>query len=213
MTFRNRQDAGIKLAQKLEGTHKHLRHLVVCALPRGGVVLGVEVARLLDAPLGLAITRKIGHPQNPEYAICAVGQYGEPICNKTEQSQVDSAWLERRIAFERQEIKRRREKYSGNRKIPSLKHKTVILVDDGIATGLTMRAAINDMRALKAKHIFVAVPVVPPDTYQLLKNSVDDVIALSVPTFFRGAIGSYYDEFDQVADAEVIQMLADATAF
>lgn len=212
MTFRNRQDAGIKLAQKLAGTHKHLKGLVVCALPRGGVVLGAEVAKLLDAPLGLAITRKIGHPQNPEYAICAVGQYGEPICNKAEQSHVDPIWLERRIAFERQEIERRRKNYSGNRKIPSLKHKTVILVDDGIATGLTMRAAINDMRALKAKHIIVAVPVMPSDIYQALKNSVDDVVALSVPTFFRGAIGFYYDEFDQVSDAEVVRILADATS-
>jgi putative phosphoribosyl transferase len=206
MRFHDRIDAGKQLAklvaEKYEGTD-----CVVYPLPRGGVPLGIEVARKLNMPLDLVIPRKIGHPFNPEYAICAVAETGETVCNERELERTDKAWFKQRVADEREESRRRRELYLAGRSPAEIKDKTAILVDDGIATGLTMRAAVKDMRARKAAHVVVAIPVVPEDTATLLAREVDDVVALSVDPNYMGAVGAYYDNFSQVSDQEVLEMM------
>jgi predicted phosphoribosyltransferase len=207
MRFRDRQDAGRQLAEALKEKYKG-RQGVVYPLPRGGIPLGLEVARALEMPLGLIIPRKIGHPFSPEYAICAVSEGGETVCNEREVSKVDPEWFKSRVEEERQESRRRREQYLPDRDPLSLEGKTAILVDDGIATGLTMRAAIRDARERKAAHVVVAIPVVPQDTAERLKLEVDDMVALSVDAFYLGAVGAYYDSFNQLTDEEVIEMMS-----
>ncbi|GGO76992.1 phosphoribosyltransferase [Marinobacterium nitratireducens] len=207
MRFHDRRDAGIQLATALERYRDHPG--IVFPLPRGGVTLGVEVARALQMPLDLIVPRKIGHPANPEYAICAVAECGELLCNEAERARVDPDWLRQQVEREQHEARRRRAHYMDGREPLNASGATAILVDDGIATGLTMEAAIRDARQRNAATIVVAIPVVPPDTYRRLKTEVDDVVALEVPEVYRGAVGAYYDDFEQVTDAEVIVMLED----
>ncbi|MDH5633970.1 MAG: phosphoribosyltransferase family protein [Gammaproteobacteria bacterium] len=206
MHFRDRTEAGRLLAEALAKKYSQV-DAVVYPLPRGGLPLGIEVARALHVPLDLIIPRKIGHPYSPEYAICAVSEHGDTVCNEREVASVDSHWLEHRVTEERAESRRRREVYSVGRTAPELEGRMAILVDDGIATGLTMRAAILDAWARKAEKVVVAVPVVPADTEALLRQEVDDVVALSVDKFYLGAVGAYYDEFDQLSDEEVVAIL------
>jgi putative phosphoribosyl transferase len=206
MRFRDRVDAGKQLAKAVKQKYENAE-VVVYPLPRGGVPLGIEVARTLSMPLDLVIPRKIGHPYNPEYAICAVAETGETVCNERERERVDEAWFEQRVAEERNESRRRRELYLAGREPIPVEGKTAILVDDGIATGLTMRAAIKDMRARSAARVVVAIPVVPQDTAERLKSEVDDVVALSIDAYYLGAVGAYYDEFGQVSDTEVLEMM------
>jgi len=205
--FRDRRDAGRQLAAALREKYGGSQG-VVYPLPRGGIPLGLEVASELEMPLGLIIPRKIGHPFNSEYAICAVSEGGETVCNELEVSKVDPEWFKRRVNEERQESKRRREKYLPGRGPLPLEGKTAILVDDGIATGLTMRAAIRDARERKAAKVVVAIPVVPKDTAEQLKLEVDDVVALSVDAYYLGAVGAYYDSFPQFTDDEVISLMS-----
>ncbi|MFV1998126.1 MAG: phosphoribosyltransferase [Acidiferrobacterales bacterium] len=212
MRFRDRQDAGRQLAEVLGDKYKG-RQGIVYPLPRGGVPLGLEVARALEMPLSLIIPRKIGHPLNPEYAICAVSEGGETVCNEDELAKVDKQWIEQRVEEERQESRRRREKYLPGRDPLSLACKTVILVDDGIATGLTMRAAVRDARERKAAQIVVAIPVVPHDTAKQLRREVDDVVALSVDANYLGAVGAYYDSFIQLTDDDVIALMSQLDEF
>jgi len=205
MRFVNRKEAGQLLAaalQRYKGSD-----VVVYALPRGGVVLGAEVAKALHAPLDLVVARKIGHPMNPEYAVCAVSESGYLECNPEERAAMDPAWLERAIAAGREEAQRRRKRYLDDRQPISATGKTAILVDDGIATGLTMFAAIDEIKAQHPKQIIVAVPVIPPETNQRLEQMVDAVVALEVPALFLGAVGAYYEVFTQVSDEEVIRQL------
>ncbi|MBI3963922.1 MAG: phosphoribosyl transferase [Candidatus Kerfeldbacteria bacterium] len=205
MQFANREDAGRQLAEALRRFHGN--ETVVFALPRGGVVLGAEVARVLKAPLTLSIPRKVGHPVNPEYAVCAVTERGAPVCNEQEVASLDPAWLERAIAAERKEAARRRSTYLGTKKAVSGTGKVALIVDDGVATGLTMRAAIRDVRDRKPARLVVAIPVVPADTARLLRKEADELVVLAEPAFFRGAVGAYYDDFPQVTDDEVIALL------
>lgn len=207
MRFRDREDAGRQLAEALKEKYKG-REGVVYPLPRGGIPLGLEVARVLEMPLGLIIPRKIGHPFSSEYAICAVSEGGETVCNEREVAKVDPEWFKSRVEEERQESRRRRERYLPGRDPLPLEGKTAILVDDGIATGLTMRAAIRDARERKAAQVVVAIPVVPKDTAERLKLEVDDVVALSIDAFYLGAVGAYYDSFNQLTDEEVIAMMS-----
>lgn len=203
--FRDRAEAGKQLARRLVGYAGPTS--VVYALPRGGVVLGAAVARVLEAPLEILIARKVGHPSNPEYAVCAVTESGEPVCNPTEVPALDAIWLEAAISRERAEAVRRCERYLHGRLPISAAGKTAILVDDGIATGLTMRAAIREMRAQGAARVVVAVPVIPSDTAVVLAREADDVVAVEIPPFFLGAVGAYYDDFHQVTDEEVLALL------
>lgn len=205
MRFRDRKDAGIRLAKALEKYKGE--DVIVYALPRGGVPLGVEIAKKLNAPLDLIITKKIGHPTNPEYAICALAEGGDPVCNPAEVDSIDPHWLEAEITRIRTEIKRRRETYLGEITKHSVEGKIAIIVDDGIATGYTMIAAINEMKKHNPKRIVVAIPVTPDDTAEKLRSMVDDLVSLDIDVFYQGAVGAYYDDFSQVDDSEVLLLL------
>ncbi len=210
MRFRDRIDAGKKLAQALKKYQN--RDGVVYALPRGGVVLGAEVAGALHMPLDLLIPRKIGHPLQPEYAICAVVESGEMVCNQAEVARVDPQWFRQEVEAERHEARRRRELYLGGREPAPVAGKTAIIVDDGIATGLTMEVAIRDAKRRRPAHLAVAVPVAPPDTVERLAREVDEFVVLDASPFYLGAVGAYYDFFSQVTDDEVIALLRSAAA-
>lgn len=207
MIFKNRQEAGILLAEKLmkyKGTDS-----MVYALPRGGVVVGAEIAKLLAIPLDVAVVKKIGHPYNPEYAICSVSENGDLVCNEEEKKSVSEDWLNNAIAHGKEEAVLRRQSYSKIKKTILAEGKTAIVVDDGVATGLTMKAAIKWIKNQKPKKIVVAVPVIPKETASELGKEVDELVCLNIPEYFLGAVGSYYINFSQVGDEEVERMLSE----
>lgn len=183
---------------------------VIYALPRGGVVLGYEVARALDAPLDLVITRKIGHPHNSEYAIGAITEEGQTLYEEGETAMLDQEWLHSAAEKERREALRRRQVYRGGKNRISAQGKRAIVVDDGIATGLTLRAALLSLRADEPKELIVAVPVAPHDVVLALMGEVDAVVVLEDAVGFLGGVGAYYEEFPQVSDAEVVRLLGEA---
>lgn len=203
--FADRSEAGRKLAEKLKKYRD--RDVVVYALPRGGVVVGAEIAKRLHAPLDLIIVRKVGHPYNPEYALCALSENTHMVCNEEELAEVDKKWFEVQVQNERREAKRRREVYLEGRKPIAAKGKIAIIVDDGVATGLTMFVAILEIKHQNPKRIVVAVPVAPADTADQIKSKVDEFVALEIPEIFLGAIGAYYKFFPQVSDEEVIKLM------
>lgn len=205
MRFRNRHEAGVALAQTLE-VYKS-RPAIIYALPRGGVALGVEVARHLRAPLDLIIPRKIGHPHHAEYAVCAVTEDGHLVCNQTEITRLDAEWLKVAIKKEQAEARRRRLRYIGNGPEALAQGKIAIIIDDGIATGLTMLAAIQEVKDRLPAHIVLAVPVAPREVVRQLENYVDAVVILNIPDAFLGAVGAYYDEFEQLDDNDVTALL------
>ena len=203
---RDRHDAGQRLATKLK-KYKNT-NAVVLALPRGGVVVGYEIARALSLPLDIIATRKIGHPSNPEYAIGAVDANGTAVFNEAEIVQIDKRWLEKEIQEQKNEAGRRTKAYRKGKKQLKLSGKTIIIVDDGIATGFTMRLAVKAAKKEKPEKIIVAVPVAPPESVDEIKNEgADEVILLEPPEEFRGAVGAHYQEFEQVEDEEVIRLL------
>lgn len=203
--FKNRTTAGKKLAEKV--AQEPLQEVVVLALPRGGLPLAVEVAALIGAPLDLVLIRKIGHPANPEFAIGAVAENDEPLLDPLYTRQVGATWLKQKVADLHEENNRRRLNYLANREQIDLKDKTVIIVDDGVATGFTLLAAIESIRKRHPQKVIAAVPVVPRDTAQKIVNKADQLIALETPDYFIGAVGAYYTEFPQVSDEEVIAYL------
>jgi len=204
MRFHNRTEAGQMLAKPLE---QYRGEVVVFALPRGGVVLGAEVARHLQAPLDLLIPRKIGHPSNPEYAVCALAESGHLACSPQALASLDAEWLEEAVKRERVEAARRRALYLAGRPPISAAGKTAIIIDDGAATGLTMIAAILDAKERRPAKIVVAAPVLSTDIAQLLHKYADEVTALNIPDFYLGAVGAYYEQFDQVDDDTVVEIL------
>lgn len=205
MQFRDRKDAGDKLAEAL--AKHHGEDVLVYALPRGGVVVGARIAEKLGAQIDLVIVRKIGHPWSPEYAIGATSESGRTIFNETERAVIDKEQLKRLMAEERAEARRRREVYLKDRPPLSAFGKTAIVVDDGVATGLTLLCAIEEIRAQKPKKLIVAVPVAPEDTAARIREKADEFVALDVPRHFLGAVGAYYDDFRQTQDEEVIALL------
>lgn len=202
--FRDREDGGRQLAQQLL-SYKDT-NVVVYALPRGGVVTAIEIARSLNAPIDLIIPRKIGHPSNPEYAIGAVAEDGHLVASPEELSAIDKQWLRTEITHQQTEARRRREVYLANRSPIYVTGKTALLVDDGIATGLTMKCAIAELRHRHPQKIIIAIPVAPADSLEEIAALVDEVICLSVPKSLN-SIGSFYDSFPQVEDAEVIRLM------
>lgn len=205
--FKDRQDAGQRLAKKLH----HYRQCpdgVVIGLPRGGVVTAYEVAKELRLPLDVTCPRKIGAPFNPEFAIGAITETGEGLLNEPVIARlgISEAYLEHAIEVEKQRAQQRVQLYHKQRPKLSLEEKTVILVDDGLATGATMKAAIQSVRQEGAKYIVAAVPVSPQDTLEEIQALADEAIALETPFDF-GAVGQFYQMFDQVEDAEVIHLL------
>lgn len=206
--YEDRKDAGQKLADKLSVYRNE--DVVVLALPRGGVVLGAEVARSLWAPLGLVLVKKITHPSNPEFAVGAVAEGEKPIYHISDSERLDHEWLEEAENRAYEQIKLRREMYfNEEHSPPSVKGKTVIIVDDGIATGLTMEAAVQAVRKKEPKKIIVAVPVASADSVAELEEMADEVIVLDDPNNFMGAVGAHYKRFPRVDDNEVTHLLWD----
>ena len=208
MTFRDRNEAGRKLAAQL--LHYKDQDPVVLALPRGGVPVGYEVARALHAPLDIIVVRKVGAPGQPEFGIGAVvdGDHPEGVLDEdtVRLLNVSQDYLDRQIALELREIRRRQEVYRRGRAPIPLNGRTVVVVDDGIATGGSMRAALRAVRRAAPKHLVLAVPVAPPETIESLRSEVDDVVCVSTPVAFR-AVGQFYEEFQQTTDDEVIRLL------
>jgi predicted phosphoribosyltransferase len=207
--FRDRQEAGALLAKAMEPYRGP--DTVVLALPRGGVVLGYEVAQALGAPLDIVVPRKIGHPSSPEYAIGAVDETGTRILNEAEAKMVDATWLKEETKRQEEEAQRRVTTYRGKRNAFSLRGKTVILVDDGIATGLTMQLALRRAAAEGAARSVVAVPVASADALDMLAKEGAEIVCLEPPENFLSAVGAHYQHFEQVSDAEVVQLLANDT--
>ena len=210
MVFKDRIDAGKKLAQHLLA-YKDKPEVVVLGLTRGGIVPAFYVAQSLNAPLDIVIPRKIGSPGNPELAVGALAEDGTVVLN---DQLVRSLGLHVRdlahsIEAEKNEAKRRIQLYRAGRKPLDLTGKTVILVDDGIATGATMRAALVSVRSRGAKFIVVAVPVAPAESLDEIRHEADELICLYMPEAFWGVSG-YYQSFKQVQDKEVIDLLAAA---
>ncbi|MGE3533690.1 MAG: phosphoribosyltransferase [Parachlamydiales bacterium] len=208
MLFSDRHDAGKQLALQLK-KYEARNDIVVLGLSRGGVVTAFEVAVFLKAPLNVVVVRKIGAPGNPELALGAVAEHGEGVFNEhlIGLLGVSREYLASEVERQKMVVKQRLALYRGNTEAPEIKGKTVILVDDGIATGASMRAAIKSVRASKAKKIVLAVPVASPDSLLKIEKEVDEVVCLDAPAFFE-AVGSFYRLFDQTTDDEIIRLLA-----
>lgn len=208
--FEDRIDAGHRLAEALT-QHIGEKDLIVLALPRGGVPVAAEVASALDAPLDLLLVRKLGTPGHEELAMGAIASGGTVVFNQDLLSYlpVPQSTMDAVIFRERQELARRDQAYRGDRPQPAVEGRTVILVDDGLATGATMRAAIQALRQRKPKRIVVAVPVAPPDTVERLQQEADEVECLVAPDPFYG-VGYWYEDFSQTTDEEVRAYLSRA---
>jgi predicted phosphoribosyltransferase len=213
MPFVDRAEAGKRLAVALADYRGE--RPVILALPRGGVPVAAEIARVLDAPLDLLLVRKIGVPGQPELAMGAVVDGASPLVVRNEDviqsAGVSPAEFDAVCREEVAEIERRRERYLGGRPPISVAGRTVIVVDDGVATGATTRAALRGVRRGKPSRLILAVPVAPDDTLEILRPEVDDLVCLESYAFF-GAIGAYYADFNQVSDEAVIADLAAASA-
>ncbi len=185
---------------------------IVIAVPRGGVVVGYEVANDLNLPLDVIVTRKIGAPDNPEYAIGAVAETGAVLLNEEEIRNfgLSRLYVERETDRQMEEIRRRVQLYRGGRGFPVVRGRTVILVDDGIATGFTLRTAIKAIRSLGPRELVLAVPVAPPDVIGDFEREVDRTVCLATPSPFF-AVGAWYRHFEQTTDEEVQRYLAAAT--
>jgi putative phosphoribosyl transferase len=195
------------LAARLEFLLGH-KDLLVLGIPRGGVVVAAEIAQSLSAPLEVFIARKLGAPHNPELAVGAVASSGEVVLDQhlITALGVPQAYLDAETGRQRTEIQRRMKAYRGDRPAADVKDKMVILTDDGVATGATMRAAIQALKATDLSELIVALPVGPPDTIQELADMVDQMVCLHTPGLFW-AVGGFYTDFGQTSDAEVIQLL------
>lgn len=199
MVFKDRAEAGRMLAEKLKAMK--IADPVVYGIPRGGLVCADMIAKALQAPLSAVITRKIGHPDNPEYAIGAVAEDGDYQLSLDIEG-IDSSWLKAKIAEKRQEAKNRREYILGGEYPLSARGRTAIIADDGLATGLTMAAAIKEIKHLQPKRIIVAVAVAAAEVVREIEKSGCEVIALDIPEYFKGAVGAYFTSFEQVSDDE-----------
>lgn len=208
MLFRNRVDAGRKLAVALQGLRGS--DCVVLALPRGGVPVAVEVARALDAPVDLLLVRKIGAPSNPEVAIGSVVDGGAPIIVQGREllrlTGTSQRIFEDLCVEELAEVERRRRRYLGGRTPIPLEGRTAIVIDDGLATGNTMRAALQAARLRHPAKLLLAVPVAPVAALKDFREMVDAVVCLATPEPF-GSVGEFYEDFTQLTDAEVIGLL------
>jgi putative phosphoribosyl transferase len=205
--FADRRDAGRQLAAALR--HHAGQDAIVLALPRGGVPVAFEVAEALDAPLDLLFVRKIGLPGHEEFGIGAVVDGADPqtvLNHEAEQLHIPASYIEAQTARELREIERRRAAYLDGRQPLSVRGRNVILVDDGIATGGTVRAALQGLEKAGVGHLTLAVPVAPQDTLATLRGVADDLVCLATPDPFY-AVGLYYRDFTQTEDAEVVALL------
>ena len=206
--FADREDAGRKLAARL--TRFRDKDPVVLALPRGGVPIGLEVAAALDAPMDLVLVRKIGTPGQRELALGAVVDGGEPelVINEDVKTMahVTADYIAQEEALQLKEIERRRKLWLGGRPRIAVKDRTVLIVDDGIATGATVRAALHAVRRAAPARLVLAVPVAPQETIESLRDDADEIVCLATPAAFW-AISVFYGRFPQIADDEVSAMM------
>ena len=209
MIFKDRKDAGEKLAKELAWYKSH--DAVVYALPRGGVILGSIISKKLHLPLDIIVTRKVGHPNNPEYALAAVCENSDIAVNKEEIKYIDKKWFKNEIKKKRVEAQERRKLYTGERKPISAKGKIAIIVDDGVAAGLTLKVAILEIRHQKPLKLINAVPVISKEVWADLVDEADRIVTLYVPSVFTGAVGSYYEDFSEISDDEVLSYLDNAS--
>jgi predicted phosphoribosyltransferase len=207
MLFRDRLEAGRRLAQKLSD-YAGKPDVVVLALPRGGVPVAAEVARALDAPLDIFLVRKLGLPGQEELAMGAIASGGSRVLNTSllRRLHVSPEIVDAVAMRERRELDRREREYRGSHPPPPVRGQTVILVDDGLATGASMHAAVAALRAQEPARIVVAVPVGAPSTCEDLRQIADDVVCAETPEPFA-AVGQWYDDFSQTSDEEVRQLL------
>ena len=206
--FADRREAGAELATRLE-SYRDTEGVMVLALPRGGVVTGSAVAAYLNCRLDVIIIRKVGFPGQPEFAIGAVSETGTVVLNEQVVSSygVSTEYVEEEVSRQKHELERRVELYRKGKRLPELKGKTIILVDDGVATGASMKTAISTLKEEGIEKLVVAVPVAPPSTVMELEEMTDEVVCLETPADFM-AVGGYYRDFTQVTDEEVIEVLA-----
>ncbi|HUW22352.1 MAG TPA: phosphoribosyltransferase [Candidatus Bathyarchaeia archaeon] len=206
MVFRDRDEAGKKLAQKLAKCRKSKP--LVLAIPRGGVVIGKEIADFLSCPLDIIVTKKLGAPHEPELAIGAVDPDGDIVIDDRLAKIVgaDKGYIKQEASIKKEEILRRMRLFRPGKEDLSVGGKTVILTDDGIATGATMEAAIRYVIKKSPKKIILAIPVASPESISKLKDLVDEVVCLEEPSFFS-AVGQFYQDFPQISDEEVLKIL------
>jgi putative phosphoribosyl transferase len=209
--YRNRTEAGRLLGGKLRHKYADRSDVVVLALPRGGVPVGYEVARALNAPLDVFIVRKLGLPSHPEFAIGAIASGGVRVIDRAAMSRfgVTDEDLAVVAAAEERELERRERRYRGGLPAPDVTDKTLILVDDGLATGATMVAAATALRAQRPARLVVAVPVASPETCDAFREIVDDVVCVATPEPFY-AVGLWYEDFSETSDEEVHELLGRA---
>lgn len=205
--FRNRTEAGQLLATKLTA-YANRTDVLVLGLPRGGVPVADEIAKALNLPLDICLVRKLGAPGNKELAMGAIGMGGVMVLNDdvVESLEVSQETMAKVVELEEKELARRDRAYRGDRPFPDLQGRAIVLVDDGIATGATLRAAIATLRQQQPASMIVAVPVAPLSTYNELKAEVDEVVSLVTPERFY-SISVWYDEFRQTTDEEVRHLL------
>lgn len=206
MRFRDRRDAGQRLSEELG--RSELNNPVVLALPRGGAPVAFEVARTLDAPLDVFVARKVGAPGQPEFGIGAVAEGGGEVRDERMIALLGLTppeWADL-VRRERQELERRVQRYRGDRPLPCLAGRDVVLVDDGLATGVTAEAALRALRRLDAGRVILAVPVCASETAKRLREIADEIICVQAPTDFA-AVGRWYEDFAQTSDEEVLELL------
>lgn len=207
MIFSNREEAGKILGVKVK-EKGYGKDSLVLGIPRGGVVVAKEVAKILKCELDIIIPRKLRSPFNPELAFGAISDDESLVIDESLVSllNISQEFIEQEKKTQLEEIKRRRKKYSMDKLLPDMKGKTVILVDDGIATGATMKAGVISVKKKKPEKIIVAIPVASPQSVEELKEITDEVICLYAPAYFA-AVGQFYTEFSQTSDDEVIEIL------
>jgi len=209
--FANRREAGRQLAQNLL-EYADRADVLILALPRGGVPVAYEVAVTLKAPLDVLIVRKLGLPGREELAIGAIASGGIKILNKSilDTLKIDRSVIDKVVARERTELQRREEQYRGNRPAQEARNHTVILVDDGLATGASMLAAVHAVRPRQPARTIVAVPAAAPQAIHALKPDVNEIVFVIAPDPFEG-VGKWYENFSQTTDEEVRLLLEEAT--
>jgi predicted phosphoribosyltransferase len=207
--FADRSDAGRQLAARLQTLAD--QQPLVLGLPRGGVPVAAEVAALLGAPLEVLAVRKLGAPHNPEYGIGAIAEGGTRVFDPEALAllEIDGGELTRIVEREAAELRRRVEAYRGDREPVSPRDRTVIVIDDGVATGVTDTAALREVRRHRPRRLILAVPVCPPDSLARLRDEADEIVCLVAPPQLQG-VGQWYSDFGQVSDAEVVSALARA---